>query len=143
MIKHEKSCGALVYRRKGDKTQFLLIQHRNGGHWAYPKGHVEQGENEYQTALREIKEETGLTVDLLQGFRQSVEYSPMPDVEKEVVYFLASPKEDGEGLQGQEEEVMDIRWVDAEDAERLITHDNDQKLMKKAKYFLMETQERK
>ena len=60
----EKSCGALVYRKKQDKVELLLIKHRNGGHWSFPKGHVESGENEYQTALREIKEETGL--DLLE-----------------------------------------------------------------------------
>ena len=63
VIIREKSCGALVYRKKQDKYELLLIKHRYGGHWSFPKGHVEQGENELQTALREIKEETGL--DLL------------------------------------------------------------------------------
>ena len=61
-MKHEKSCGALVYRKHGDRTELLLIKHRFGGHWSFPKGHVELGENEFQTALREVKEETGLDV---------------------------------------------------------------------------------
>ena len=68
----EKSCGALVYRKKQDRLELLLIRHKNGGHWSFPKGHVETGETEPQTALREIKEETGLDVGLCEGFRQSV-----------------------------------------------------------------------
>ena len=67
----EKSCGALVYRKRKEKYELLLIKHKSGGHWSFPKGHVESGENELQTALREIKEETGLDVRLMDGFRQS------------------------------------------------------------------------
>ena len=50
----EKSCGALVYRDREGVKELLLIKHRSGGHWSFPKGHVEGSENEVQTALREI-----------------------------------------------------------------------------------------
>ena len=60
-MKKEKSCGAIVYREK-DGVEILLIKHKNGGHWAFPKGHVENKETEEETALREIREETGLTL---------------------------------------------------------------------------------
>ena len=40
-MKKEKSCGAIVYREK-DGVEILLIKHKNGGHWAFPKGHVEK-----------------------------------------------------------------------------------------------------
>ena len=63
-MKTEKSCGAVVLRKNQGRLQVLLIKHINGGHWAFPKGHVEPGETEEQTALREIKEETGLSVTL-------------------------------------------------------------------------------
>ena len=74
-MKKEKSCGAIVYREK-DGVEILLIKHKNGGHWAFPKGHVENKETEEETALREIWEETGLKVKLDKGFRRSVAYSP-------------------------------------------------------------------
>jgi 8-oxo-dGTP pyrophosphatase MutT (NUDIX family) len=45
-----------------------------------------------ETALREIREETGLTVSLQEGFRHSVVYYPKPGVRKQVVYFLGEPK---------------------------------------------------
>ena len=47
------SCGAVVFRKYHGNTELLLIKHTVGGHWAFPKGHVESGETETQTALRE------------------------------------------------------------------------------------------
>lgn len=87
-MKREKSCGALVYRYEGDRLMLLLLRHRHGGHWSFPKGHVEGEETETETALREIREETGLSVSLREGFRHTVEYYPKPGVRKQVVYFL-------------------------------------------------------
>ena len=88
-MKREKSCGALVYRiTQNGQKELLFIKHRHGTHWSFPKGHMEEGENEVQTALREVKEETGLDIDLEGDFRQSVEYYPKPNVKKQVVYFL-------------------------------------------------------
>ena len=53
----------------------------------FPKGHMEPGETEEETAKREIREETGLLVRLDPGFRRSVRYSPKPGVDKDVIYF--------------------------------------------------------
>lgn len=139
-VKREKSCGALVYRLLDDnRTQLLLLKHRYGGHWSFPKGHVERGENEVQTALREIKEETGLSVDLQNGFRECVSYSPKPNVKKQVVYFLGYARDDR--VQKQEEEVSEIRWVDIEEAPALVTFKNDKNLINKATRFLFEEKE--
>ena len=69
-MKKEKSCGAIVYRQRDSWVEVLLICHKNGGHWAFPKGHVEKQETEEETALREIREETGLTVKLNTAFRR-------------------------------------------------------------------------
>ena len=62
MMTLEKSCGAIVFRKFHGNVEILLINHANGGHWSFPKGHVEDGETEVETATREIFEETGLTV---------------------------------------------------------------------------------
>ena len=60
MIKREKSCGVLVLRQQEEELYVVLLRHRFGGHWSFPKGHVEAGESERQTALREVREETGV-----------------------------------------------------------------------------------
>ena len=57
-MKQEKSCGCIVL----DKRTVLLIKH-NSGHWDFPKGHVEGEESEVETAIREVKEETGLDIE--------------------------------------------------------------------------------
>ena len=59
---HEKSCGAIVYRKSHGNIEILLIKHVNSGHWSFPKGHVEGTETEVETAKREIKEETAIDV---------------------------------------------------------------------------------
>ena len=135
-MKQEKSCGAIVYRRVGGKTQLLLIKHRFSGHWSFPKGHVEDGEHENETALREVKEETGLDITLLRGFRESVEYCPSPDVKKQVVYFLGVPS--GGTLHRQESEVSDICWLEIGRAQREVTFNNDKMLIRKVNRHLSE-----
>jgi 8-oxo-dGTP pyrophosphatase MutT (NUDIX family) len=127
-MRTEKSCGAVVFRTIEDKTEILLIRHVNGGHWAFPKGHVEKGETEEQTALREILEETGLAVVLDNRYRQVVSYSPKKDVIKDVVYFVACAAADSETVR-QESEISRIRWVDADDAVGYVSFDNDKKVM--------------
>lgn len=134
-MKREKSCGALVYRKKGDnEPELLLIKHRYGGHWSFPKGHVEQGEDEIQTALREVNEETGLTIRLQEGFRECVEYYPKPYVKKLVVYFLGFAENDSVHM--QEEEVSETRWVPIEEALGAVTFKNDKNLITRAKTYL-------
>ncbi|WRS26633.1 NUDIX domain-containing protein [Oscillospiraceae bacterium MB08-C2-2] len=130
MIK-EKSCGALVYRKADDKIQLLILKHKLGGHWSFPKGHVEEGETEPETALREVKEETGLTIELQEGFRERVTYSPRPHVSKEVIYFLGFAQDSR--TKRQEEEISEIRWVDLEKVNRYLTYDNDRILIRNAK----------
>ena len=111
-MKKEKSCGALVYLEKGSQTKLLVLKHKYGGHWSFPKGHVEPEESEFQTALREVKEETGLSIELVDGFRETVEYRPKPNISKQVVYFLGKASTDR--VVRQEEEISEIRWLPLE-----------------------------
>ena len=128
---HEKSCGAIVYRRFHGNIEILLIKHINSGHWSFPKGHVEGDETELETARREIKEETGLDVILDQTFRETVSYSPKRDTQKVVVYFLALARH--YDFVPQEEEIAEIRWVDIVRATRMLTYENDKTIVNKAR----------
>ena len=126
-MKTEKSCGAVVFRKNGNNTRILLIKHANGGHWAFPKGHVENGETEEETALREIMEETGLAVTLDTDYRKVVTYSPRRDVVKDVVYFVAVA--DSEKTVAQEGEISRIQWVDMQTAVEHVSYENDKKVL--------------
>ena len=85
-------------------------------------------------ALREVHEETGLTIQLEDGFRQSVEYYPRPNIRKQVVYFLGYADDDR--TRRQEEEISEIRWVPLKSAHREVTFRNDKNLINHAKKFL-------
>ncbi|MBR5134802.1 MAG: NUDIX domain-containing protein [Clostridia bacterium] len=132
-MKKEKSCGALVVRCGEKERELLLIKH-NGGHWAFPKGHVEKGETEEQTAYREVQEETGLSVKIDTRYREMVTFSPAPKTLKDVVYFAATVI--GGVETPQLTEVSDVRWVPFSEADRYITYENDRGLFKKLQSFL-------
>ena len=130
-MSYEKSCGAVVFRKYHGNIELLLIKHVVGGHWSFPKGHVEPGETEEQTALREIKEETGIDVELNTSFREVVSYSPKRDTTKDVIYFLGKAKTFQ--YTPQEEEIAQIKWVEINLAHSFLTYDNDKHLVNKAK----------
>ena len=92
-MNYEYSCGAVVFTRIDGEPHYVLVRAKNQpvGCHGFPKGHMEPGETEEQTALREICEETGLRVRLLPGFRVVTEYDlpDLPGTRKRVVFFLA------------------------------------------------------
>ena len=126
----EKSCGALVVRRDKDQYYILMIRHKAGGNRSFPKGHVEAGETEYETALREVMEETSSRIAIVSDFRATVNYRPSPGVMKEVVYFLAFTT--SADIKAREGEIAEVEWVPLEKAEECLAHDNDKTVFRAA-----------
>lgn len=135
-MEKEKSCGAVVARKKNDRLEILVI-HQIQGHWCFPKGHVEGHETETETAEREVLEETGLRVSLDEKFRTVTNYSPKPGVMKEVVYFLGRPEAGKEKV--QEDELTEEKWVCVAEAYAAITFENDKKILREAVHYMKET----
>jgi len=129
----EKSCGAVVFRREGGERQYLLEAMRQG-HVSLCKGHVEGAETERETARREISEETGLAVAFVEGFRESIEYSPREGVRKSVVFFLAEAS--GGEMKPQPEEVASLRWSSLSEALAALTYEDDRRVLRAADAFL-------
>ena len=133
-MKQEKSCGAVIFREDENKRRFYLILKSTKGHVTLCKGHVEKTETEHETAKREIREETGLKVDFLDGFREVITYSPFRNCTKDVVFFLA--RLSGGTLTCQPEEVADARFLPFEAALPALTHGSDREILQKANAFL-------
>lgn len=137
-MNYEKSCGAVVYRKRHGNTEILLIKHVRSGCWSFPKGHMEPGETELQTAVREIKEETNIDVSVDDpSFREVIVFNPRRDITKEVVYFLARAV--SFDCEKQESEIAEARWVEIGQALNVLAYDNDRVLVSKAKNFLSMT----
>ena len=109
-MNYEYSCGAVVFQRINGEPHYVLVRAKDQpmGCHGFPKGHMEPGETEAQTALREIYEEAGLRVRLLPGFRAVTEYPlpDKPDTRKRVVFFLA--EYEGQETTVQESELAAI-----------------------------------
>ncbi len=131
----EKSCGAVVFRRHSGNIEFLLIKNKKGGNWGFPKGHIELGEDEHATAMREVREETGLEVRLLEGFRVLSEYRPRGKIFKQVVFFIAEMPDGGEVVP-QQAEVDRYIWADFGLAMRTFRFNNDRNVLTKARNWL-------
>lgn len=132
----EKSCGAVVLIRTAHGPRYVLVQSHHGV-WGFPKGHMEPGETEHDTALREIWEEVGLRPQLLRGFREINEYTlPGTNIRKEVVYFLAeSPRR---RLRPQAEELRCARLVTLEQGLSLLRHPAQRQVLARAHLCLLE-----
>ena len=138
-MKKEKSCGAVVYRWENEEPLFLL-ERMIKGHVSLPKGHVEGAETEEETARREIREETGLEVELNTDFRRVITYSPAYGVSKDVVFFLAEALP-GEAVR-QESEVAELYWLPFEEAEKKLSFASDRETLAFAEEALKNREKR-
>jgi len=138
-MKTEKSCGGVVFTRQESGIRYLIIRHL-GGHCGFPKGHMEPGETEPDTALREIREEVGLTVSLIDGFRAEDTY-PLPSkpgTQKQVVYFLAEFQ--GQSVRIQPGEVAASYLASYEEALELLPFPEAKRVLNEAHQFILDHQ---
>lgn len=134
---HEKSCGVILFYAADSNSVEILLLHYPEGHWDFPKGHVEEGESEIQTALRELEEETGIKdVRLVDGFREKMHYfftKKKDGISKTVCFFLARTSDKTIEIS---HEHKDFQWLPYEKALKKLTFDNARKILKKTKQFL-------
>ncbi len=131
--RYERSCGAIVFREVNGIRRVLLVQH-GVGHWSFPKGHVEAGETDHETAIREVKEETGIDIAITSPFLRESTYSPIPHVYKTVVFFLGNYQ--GGQITPQLSEVQRVSWLTPEECNSLLVFDRDREIFADALAFI-------
>lgn len=131
---YESSCGAVVFRYENNIRKYLLIRNKRSAHWGFPKGHIEPGETEEETAMREVLEETGLHIEILPGFVKKSDYTIQGKIEKSVSIFLAKTKDTRYKL--QVEEIEECGWFDFNTAQKTLNYENDKLILNEAKAFL-------
>ena len=122
----EKSCGAIIFNEGK-----VLVVKQTSGFYGFPKGHVEIGETEKETAIRETKEETGLDIKIISDKRYTQSYIVKENVHKDVVFFIAKLENNNE--KRQVEEIEEILWIDINEVENILTYDSSKELWKEAK----------
>ena len=135
----ETSAGIVIFRRENSKILFLLL-HYPSGHWDFVKGKMEKGETKHETAIRETKEETGISdVTIMDNFEEWIEYNfqfQKELIHKKVVFFLGETKTK-EVLISHEH--LGYTWMDFDAAINKTTFDNAKKVLRKSNLFLNKT----
>lgn len=130
----EKSCGAVVYKKENDGLKFLLV-HQSNSHYSFPKGHTEKEETEIETALREIKEETNLDVEIDTNFKKVITYLvESKNVLKDCVYFVATPI--SFDLKSQEGEIEECIWCSYDEIMEKLEFENSKEVFKEAYKYI-------
>jgi len=135
----ETSAGIVLFRREESKILFLLL-HYPSGHWDFVKGKMEKGEDIHQTAIRETKEETGITdIVFIENFEEWIEYNFQYQgelVHKKVVFFLAETKTKEVKIS---HEHLNFTWMDYATSMEKTTFDNAKTVLTKAQMLLSKT----
>ena len=123
--------GVLVRRSRGHYEVCLTLRQRHGPAWGLPKGHLESGEETAAAALREVREETGVTGVILESLG-SIRYQFItPDqaapVQKMVHFYLMGA--DTDRLDPHDRETVEARWVTIDAAMAAVGHDNEHPLL--------------
>jgi 8-oxo-dGTP pyrophosphatase MutT (NUDIX family) len=126
------SAGGVVVSTEGDRPSLVVGMRRRGRDsvtWTLPKGTPDPGETLEETALREVAEETGLEVRIVEPL-QSIEYTFVQDgarIRKTVHYFLMAPV--GGDLSRHDHEFERVRWVPFDEAGALLSFATERDLV--------------
>lgn len=132
----EKSCGVVVFRYEGGIRKYLVL-HYPSGHWDFPKGHVEKGEERHETALRELEEETGIKdFKFVKNFEHAISYRYNKNGKpshKQVIFFLGETKVEKIKISFEHKGFL---WLKYEEALKRVTFDNAKKILKASEKYL-------
>ena len=135
-MKDEESAGIAFFRKTKDGINFLLLNYPSG-HWDLVKGHIEINEKPRDAAIRESKEETGITdIKFIDGFKEDIEYYFKHDnqnIHKKVTFFLSETKQEKIILS---DEHIDFTWLDFDEAVKKTTFETAKNILKKANDLL-------
>ena len=134
----ERSAGAILFRRVDDGREYLLL-HYPAGHWDFPKGNIEPGEEPLDTARREVKEETNLEdIRFIDDFKERLTYFYRREgqiVRKEVIFYLA------EAVGGEVRiswEHIGYAWADYDKAMSMLKFESSRRILRNAERRLRE-----
>ncbi|MEM1993897.1 MAG: bis(5'-nucleosyl)-tetraphosphatase [Nitrososphaerales archaeon] len=132
----EKSAGAIIIYKSDNNVEYLIL-HYPAGHWDFPKGNIEKGESDFDAAIREITEETGLTdLKFINGFKKTIQYYYKKGdqlVKKSVTFYLAEANTKDIKLSFEHQGYI---WLPIDEALAKVTYQNAKNVLKEAHRFL-------
>ena len=131
-VRDAVAAGGVVVREGPSGFEVVLAGRESDRTWVFPKGTPDVGESVEETALREVREETGLEVEIVRPIGQ-IEYwfaVPGQRVHKVVQFFLM--RATGGDVSLHDHEYDHVRWVPVSDARRLLSYDTYRDMLDRA-----------
>ncbi len=131
----EHSAGAVIYRKRANKLEYLILQGIKDKRWGFAKGHLEGTEDPEQAAKREVKEEAGLKPIFDFNFKRQIKYMLPNKNEKELTLFVAQAVKE-EKVSLQKSEIVAGKWVTLSEAVKYLTEHGKMKVLEAAEDYL-------
>lgn len=135
-MRYEFSAGGVVYKKENGQTMILVSQHSQHHGWVFPKGFIGdniKGENKEDTAVREVKEETGADARIVEALTPITYWYIKDDIKrrKTVYYFIM--KYTGGDITDHDWEMENVEWLHVDEVEKRLTYDSDRKVWEEAR----------
>ncbi len=133
-MKQEFSAGGIVLKKEQDKVFVLMAQHAQHHGWGFPKGHIgdkQEGESKEATAVREVKEETGINAEILEEAGEETYWYKWNGERRKKTVFYFIMKHLGGDFAEKDHEMENVEWVVLDEVEQKLTYDNAKKMYRK------------
>ena len=131
----EFSAGGIVYKKNGS-IKVLVCQHSQHHGWVFPKGLIDKKEAKEETAVREVKEETGIEAEIEKSLTPTEYwYKWEGNKVKKTVYFFIMKCVGGD-TKDHDFEMEQVEWIDYNDVSKRLTFDSDKKVWEEAKKLI-------
>src|SRR5690606_17118418 len=132
-MKQEYSAGGIVLKKEHNKISVLMAQHAQHHGWGFPKGHIGDivvGESKEETAVREVKEETGIDAKIIERSNdETYAYTWKGENGKKTVYYYIMEYLGG-SFDDRDHEMESVEWVLLDKVEDRLTYDNAKKMFR-------------
>ncbi|HTZ17767.1 MAG TPA: NUDIX hydrolase [Dissulfurispiraceae bacterium] len=140
LIKYLYSAGGVIFRKTGSLIEVALIATKNKTIWTLPKGIIDKNESAEMAAVREIREETGLTGEIIDRLGEKSYWFYLKDenskCKKTVTYFLIRY------ISGDTTdfswEVDEAKWFPIDEAIKILSYNSDREIVSRAKEKLLQ-----
>jgi 8-oxo-dGTP pyrophosphatase MutT (NUDIX family) len=139
-INKRASSGGVIFRNSPKGAEVTLVRIKKNRTWCLPKGIIEKGEDVHETALREVKEETGLRGKMLEQIGHISYWYLIKEktikIHKTVHFFLIEYTSGS--TDDHDWEVEEAKWFPLDEAEDMLQYKGEKDIMMKAKHMIEE-----
>jgi 8-oxo-dGTP pyrophosphatase MutT (NUDIX family) len=131
-VRTANAAGGVVVRGQGESLEVVVAGRDSDHTWVFPKGTPDRGETIEETAVREVREETGLDVEIVTPIGVIDYWFAVPGerVHKFVHFFLM--RASGGDVSRHDREYDHVKWVSIDEARRLLSYDTYREILDRA-----------